>query len=244
VLIIPAIDLRGGRCVRLRQGDYEQETVFDGDPLAVAQRWVAQGAKYLHLVDLDGARSSPTANDDTIQRIVQSSGVRCQVGGGLRDDRIIDERLAWGVDRVIVGTRAAQDPDWFSGLCRRHPGRVLLGMDTRAGQVAVAGWTTVVALSAFDLLRRCAGLPLAGIVYTDILRDGMLSGPNFEAYKEIVAASPWPIIASGGITTLGDVRRLTDLGLAACIVGRALYEGRFDLREAIRAFYTDQHTHG
>lgn len=233
MLILPAIDLRGGQCVRLRQGDYDQETVFGDDPAAMARRWVDQGATYLHVVDLDGARQGRPVNGDSIRRIVQAGGVPCQLGGGLRTEAHIAEALAWGVDRVVLGTRALQDPAWCEAVSRRFPGRVSLGLDAHQGRVATEGWQHVSDVSALDLAKRCAAWPLAAIVYTDISRDGMLKGPNVEATAELAAAVAVPVLASGGVTTLDDVARLAGRGLAGCIIGRALYEGRLDLAAAI-----------
>ncbi len=235
MLIFPAIDLRGGQCVRLRQGDYQQETVFGGDPADMARRWVVQGAPYLHLVDLDGAKQGHPVNGPSVRAIVAAVGVPCQLGGGLRSDADVDEALGWGVARVILGTRALKDPAWLEGLCRRHPGRIVLGIDARDGLVATEGWLEVSRRPALEFARQCAGWPLAAIVYTDISRDGMLEGPNLSALAEMARAVTVPVIASGGVTTVDDVRRLAQLGLAGCIIGRALYEGRLDLREAIAA---------
>lgn len=233
MLILPAIDLRGGQCVRLRQGDYAQETVFGDDPAAMARRWVEQGAAYLHLVDLDGARQGQPVNGDSVRRIVQASGVPCQVGGGMRSEEHIDEALSWGVERVIIGTRALLDPAWCEAICRRFPGRICVGIDARQGRVAIQGWERDSEQSALDLARRCAAWPLAALIYTDISRDGMLEGPNAEATAELAAAVSVPVIASGGVTTLEDVARLAQCGVAGCIIGRALYEGRIDLRAAL-----------
>jgi phosphoribosylformimino-5-aminoimidazole carboxamide ribotide isomerase len=233
VQILPAIDLRGGRCVRLRQGDYAQETVFGDDPAAMARRWVEQGATFLHLVDLDGARQGHPVNGDSVRRIVQASGVACQLGGGLRKEEHIREALSWGVARVILGTRALLDPAWCEEMCRRFPGRICVGIDARQGRVAIQGWERDSEQSALDLARRCALWPLAAIIYTDISRDGMLEGPNIEATAELAAAVSVPVIASGGVTTLEDIAQLRRCGLAGCIIGRALYEGRIDLRAAI-----------
>jgi phosphoribosylformimino-5-aminoimidazole carboxamide ribotide isomerase len=233
VLIFPAIDLRGGQCVRLRQGDYNQETVFGSDPSEAARRWVGQGAAYLHLVDLDGAREGRPVNGASIRAIVEAAGVPCQLGGGLRDEGHVAEALAWGVARVILGTRALKDPAWLESLCRRHPGRVALGIDARDGMVATEGWLEVSRKPALDFARQCGEWPLAALVYTDISRDGMMEGPNLNALAEMAGAVPIPVIASGGVTTLDDVRRLAHLGLAGCIIGRALYEGRLDLGKAI-----------
>jgi phosphoribosylformimino-5-aminoimidazole carboxamide ribotide isomerase len=235
MIVIPAIDLRGGQCVRLRQGDYDQETVFDADPVAAAGRWVGQGAAYLHLVDLDGAKAGRPVNGDAIRRVVESCGVPCQLGGGLRTDDHIAEALGWGVGRVILGTRALQDAAWCREVCRRHPGRIVLGLDARDGRVAAQGWLQTSDVSALDLAREAAAWPVAAVVFTDIGRDGMLAGPNLAALAELAAAVDLPVFASGGVTTVGDVRQLARLNLAGCVVGRALYEGRLDLKEAIAA---------
>jgi phosphoribosylformimino-5-aminoimidazole carboxamide ribotide isomerase len=235
VLVFPAIDLRGGQCVRLKQGDYNQETVFGADPADMARRWVAQGASALHLVDLDGAKEGHPVNGPSVRAIVQSAGVPCQLGGGLRNEEHVAEAFSWGVDRVILGTRALKDPAWLEGLCRRHPGRAVLGIDARGGMVATEGWLEVSRKPALGFARQCADWPLAALVYTDISRDGMLEGPNFDALAEMARAVPIPVIASGGVTTVDDVRRLAQLGLAGCIIGRALYEGRLELGEAISA---------
>jgi phosphoribosylformimino-5-aminoimidazole carboxamide ribotide isomerase len=233
VLIYPAIDLRGGQCVRLRQGDYSQETVFDADPAAVAGRWVGQGATWLHLVDLDGAREGKPINEQSIRSIIQQAGVPCQMGGGLRSEEDIETALRWGVARVVLGTRALREPAWAEQMARRFPGKVALGIDARDGKVAVEGWQEVSDLSALDFARRAADWPLAAIIYTDIHRDGMLQGPNVEATAALAQTTTIPVIASGGVTTLDDVRRLAARSLSGCIIGRALYEGNINLAEAI-----------
>ena len=233
VLIFPAIDLRDGKCVRLRQGDYAQETVFADDPTIMARRWVSQGAQWLHLVDLDGAKAGRPINGGSVQAIVQAAGVPCQVGGGLRNEADIATALAWGVARVIVGTKALKSPTWFRSVCERWPEQVVLGIDARDGQVATEGWLETSEIAALDLAQRCTGSPLAALIYTDIGRDGMLAGPNVEAMAAMAAAVTVPVIASGGVTTLDDIRQLAARGLAGCIVGRALYEGRIDLTEAL-----------
>ena len=233
--ILPAIDLRGGQCVRLRQGDYRQETVFGTDPAAIARRWVAEGASYLHLVDLDGARAGHPVNGASVRSIVEAAGVPCQLGGGLRTAVDIAEALAWGVERVVIGTKALQAPGWLQEMCRQFPGKIVLGIDAKQGRVATQGWLEVSELSALELAGRFASLPLAAIVYTDISRDGMMQGANVEAMAELAASVALPIIASGGVSTIDDVRRLAALKLAGCIVGRALYEGSLKLAEIIAA---------
>ncbi len=229
--IYPAIDLRAGRCVRLRQGDYAQETVFGADPAAMAKRWVEEGATYLHLVDLDGAKEGRPVNGASVCAIVQATGVPCQLGGGLRTREHIAEALGWGVARVIIGTKALQSPGWLEEMCTAFPDKIVLGIDARDGRVATHGWLETSEMTALDLARKLAHLRLAALVYTDIGRDGMMQGANVAAMAEMAAAVPIPVIASGGVTTLDDIRQLAAAGLAGCIVGRALYEGQLTLRE-------------
>jgi phosphoribosylformimino-5-aminoimidazole carboxamide ribotide isomerase len=233
VLILPAIDLRGGRCVRLRQGDFEQETTFALDPVQTAADWVARGAPALHLVDLDGARDGRPTNEAAIRGIVGAVAVPCHLGGGLRTDADVEAAFSVGVARCILGTRAAQDFAWLTTICRRYPNQICLGLDARDGRVAVRGWTESTSVAAIDLAKRASHLPLAAIVYTDIARDGMMAGPNYPAYDELVRAVAVPIIASGGVAGVDDVRRLMAAGVAGCIVGRALYERKNLLQEMI-----------
>jgi phosphoribosylformimino-5-aminoimidazole carboxamide ribotide isomerase len=194
------------------------------------------------LVDLDGAKQGKPINGPTVRRIIEAAGVPCQLGGGLRSEGDILTALGWGVTRVVLGTRALQDPSWLESVSRRLPGKILLGIDAKQGQVASHGWVETTARSPLDLARQCAGWPLAALVYTDISRDGMLEGPNFDALEEMARAVPVPVIASGGVTTLDDVRRLAALGLPGCIIGRALYEGRIDLSAAILAAGGQHHS--
>jgi len=233
--IYPAIDLRGGYCVRLRQGDYAQETIFDNDPVAVAQRWQKLGAQWLHLVDLDGAKLGRPINGDTIRQIRAAVSIPCQVGGGLREDSHIEAAFSCGVERVVLGTRALNDPQWLRSTCERWPGRIALGLDARDGMVAIQGWIEQSDRSAVEVAKQVSAWPLAAIIFTDIARDGMLQGPNFDALAELRRAVPLPVIASGGVTTVDDVRKLARLELAGCIVGRALYEGSLNLVEALAA---------
>jgi phosphoribosylformimino-5-aminoimidazole carboxamide ribotide isomerase len=233
--IYPAIDLRGGCCVRLRQGDYAQETVFDNDPVAVASRWQQQGAQWLHLVDLDGAKAGQPVNGETIRRIRKAVSIPCQVGGGLRDDPHIEAAFRLGIDRIVLGTRALKDPAWFRAVCERRPGKVVLGLDARDGRIATHGWVETSEQMVVEVAKRVSAWPLAAIIYTDIRRDGMLEGPNFECLAELRDAVSVPVIASGGVTTVGDVQRLAELKLAGCIIGRALYEGRIELGAALQA---------
>jgi phosphoribosylformimino-5-aminoimidazole carboxamide ribotide isomerase len=231
--IYPAIDLRDGKCVRLKQGDYAQETVFGADPAEMARRWVADGAAWLHLVDLDGAKEGHPVNGAAIRAIVEASGVPCQLGGGLRSLEHIVEALSWGITRVTIGTKALQSPTWLEQMARRFPDSIVLGIDAKDGHVATQGWLEISTVAALDLAKSCAKLRLAAIIYTDISRDGMMQGANVQAMAEMAAAVQLPVIASGGVTTLDDVRRLHQNGLAGCIIGRALYEGQLNLREVL-----------
>ncbi len=231
----PAIDLRGGKCVRLQQGDYRRETIFADDPLHVASRWIDQGATCLHLVDLDGARDGRMANRQAIASIVSAVEVPCQLGGGIRDEATIVDLLQIGCQRLVIGTRALNEPPWFGAMCQKYPNQLVLGIDARRGWVATDGWRKTSTVRATEFAQQFQDVPLGGIVYTDIVRDGMMAGPNFQALAQISQTASVPLVASGGVTTLGDISELARLGLAGCIIGRALYEGKLDLPEAIRA---------
>ena len=233
--IFPAIDLRGGQCVRLRQGDYQQETVFDADPAAVARRWVAEGAEILHIVDLDGAREGKPINGPSIRAYRPSlSGVPCQLMETCCSERDIAEVLSWGIKRVVIGTKALQEPRWLEEMAGKFPeqDRARNRCQARPKLPLTAGWTSS-SESALDLARKLQRLPLAALVYTDISRDGMLQGANVRAMADMCAATRLPVIASGGVTTLDDIRQLALLPLAGCIVGRALYENRLNLKEIL-----------
>jgi phosphoribosylformimino-5-aminoimidazole carboxamide ribotide isomerase len=231
----PAIDLRGGKCVRLRQGDYGQETVYGDDPAEMALRWIDQGAECLHLVDLDGAREGKAANRAAVRAIVTAVSVPCQLGGGVRDEAAIRELLELGLSRLVVGTKALKEPEWFRQMCRQFPGKLALGIDAKNGRVATEGWLETSDVGAIELAQSFEREPVATIIYTDIAKDGMLAGPNFEAMAEMSAAVELPVVASGGVTSASDVAELTRLGLDGCIIGRSLYEGKLSLPEALEA---------
>lgn len=233
--IWPAIDLRGGKCVRLKQGDYAQETVFGEDPAEMARHWVAQGAQRFHLVDLDGARDGRPANLASIRAIVDASGVPCELGGGIRDEETIEQLLGIGLTRLVVGTSALKEPDWFRQMCGQFPGKLVLGIDAREGRVATEGWLETSETSAIELARQFAGEPIAAIIYTDIATDGMLSGPNVAAMAQMQAAVEIPVVASGGVKDNSDVAELAAAGMAGCIIGRALYEGTITMADALTA---------
>ena len=230
--VIPAIDLRGGLCVRLVQGDYGRETVFGDDPAAMAAHWESEGAGRIHLVDLDGAKAGRPVNVDAVRAILDRVGVPCQLGGGVRDEATIAAWLEAGIERVIVGTQALKDPGWFRSMAAQYPGRLVLGLDANDGRVATEGWLDVSTADAQGLAAGFDDLPLAALVYTDIACDGMLTGPNLPVTGALARALKTPVIASGGVGALDDLGRLSALPVAACIVGRALYDGRFSLIEA------------
>lgn len=233
--IWPAIDLRGGHCVRLEQGDYDRETIFGNDPAETARHWVDEGATHLHLVDLDGARDGHGANRDAVRSILEAVQVPCELGGGIRDEAAIEGWLSIGMSRVVVGTRAVRDPEWFRQMCQRFPNQVALGLDAKAGLVATDGWMETSELSALELAKQLQDEPIAAIIYTDIAKDGMMSGPNFTATREMRDAVHTPVIASGGVTTAEDVRRLAEIGVAGCIIGRTLYDGKLTISAALDA---------
>ena len=231
--IWPAIDIRGGKCVRLQQGDYGRETVFGDDPAAMARHWVDQEAKCLHLVDLDGAREGRSVNLPVVRAIVEASNVPCELGGGIRDEETIQAVLKTGVERMVIGTSALKEPAWFRRMCQRYPGRLVLGVDARNGLVATEGWLETSQTPAVELAMQFAGEPIAAVVYTDIATDGMLAGPNVEAMAAMQQAVDWPVVASGGVTTKEDVAQLAAVPMAGCIIGRALYEGTITLSDAL-----------
>jgi phosphoribosylformimino-5-aminoimidazole carboxamide ribotide isomerase len=233
--IWPAIDLLGGKCVRLEQGDYRRETVFADDPAIVAAEFQRQGAQHLHLVDLDGARAGRPVNLDAVKAILSAVTIECELGGGIRDEAAIDSLLQAGLSRLVLGTSALKRPEWFGDMCSKHPGRLALGVDARDGLVATDGWLETSSVSAIDLVQQFANVPLAAIIYTDIATDGMLQGPNLAAMREMQQSIAHPVIASGGVTTADDVAELAAAGLAGAIVGRALYVGALTLAEALAA---------
>ncbi len=236
--VIPAIDLLGGQCVRLFQGDYSQVEVFDRDPVRMAQQWQALGAPRLHVVDLDGAKTGEPTNYPVIAAIVEALTIPVQVGGGLRSRQAVTALLHLGVDRAILGTAALEDPDLVAAVAADFPGRIWVGLDARQGYVATRGWLETSTVLATALAQQMAQVGVAGFIYTDIQRDGTLQGPNIEALRQLLAATDRPIIASGGVSSLTDILNLFALnphGLRGAIVGKALYTGAVDLKEALRA---------
>ncbi|MDR4463255.1 MAG: 1-(5-phosphoribosyl)-5-[(5-phosphoribosylamino)methylideneamino]imidazole-4-carboxamide isomerase [Nitrospira sp.] len=235
--VIPAIDVKDGRCVRLRQGDMAAETIYADDVTEVARKWEQSGASLIHVVDLNGAVDGEPKNLPQIQSILRSVNASIQVGGGIRSLGTVRQYLNAGVSRVVLGTAALTDRTILEEACREFPKRILLGLDARDGRVAVKGWTSVSEVKAIDLLKELSGCAIGAVIYTDIARDGMLSGPNLAALKGIVDCSPFPVIASGGITSLEDLRAVQSLGphIEGAIIGKALYDGKLDYPTALAA---------
>jgi len=235
VLVIPAIDLKDGRCVRLRQGDMTAETVYSENVSAVACRWQEGGATLLHVVDLNGAIEGEPRNLSQIEAILKAVNIKVQVGGGIRTIETVRRYFRAGLSRVVLGTAALQDRAFLKQACSEFPRRILLGLDARDGMVAVKGWTAMSKTNAIELLKDLSGLQIGAVIYTDISRDGMLSGPNLSALQQIVEHAAFPVIASGGITHLEDLRAVQSLGprVEGAIVGKALYDGKLDYAAAM-----------
>ncbi len=234
MIIYPAIDMKNQACVRLTQGDYDQVTVYEKDPVKVALRWEATGARVLHLVDLDGARSGERINEPVVREILSRVKIPLQLGGGIRDSRGVKDFLDLGVSRVIIGTAALKNPRWIRDMIRTYGERIVVSIDARGGMIATDGWESLSEVRAVDYIKTLASYGLCRIVYTDISRDGMLEGPNFDMYEDLLGEVSLEIIASGGITTLEDVRRLREMGLYGAIIGKALYDGKMTLEEVLK----------
>ena len=237
MLVIPAIDLKDGRCVRLCQGDMAAETVYSEDVLAIARAWQEGGASLIHVVDLNGAVDGEPRNLPQIETVLKAVKIKVQVGGGIRTIETVRHYLQAGVSRVVLGTAAVTDRAFLEQACREFPQKILLGLDARDGKVAVKGWTSVSDTRAIDLLKKVSGLAIGAVIYTDIARDGMLNGPNLPTLKEVVAASAFPVIASGGISRIEDLFAVRSLGprIEGAIVGKALYDGKLDYWAAVAA---------
>lgn len=234
---IPAIDIQGGKCVRLEKGEFDRETIYGDDPVAMALKWQSTGAARLHVVDLDGAREGSPRNHDVIAGIAMALDIPVQVGGGIRDAETVEKLLLMGLDRCILGTRAAQDRLWAESMFRQFGDRLILGIDAKDGKVAVKGWVETTDLTAVDLARTLKPHGAARIIYTDINRDGLLTGPNVEATARLAAETGLPIIASGGISSIDDLRRLSQYpDIEGAVIGRAIYTGAIDLAAAVAEF--------
>ncbi|MDQ7787027.1 MAG: 1-(5-phosphoribosyl)-5-[(5-phosphoribosylamino)methylideneamino]imidazole-4-carboxamide isomerase [Thermodesulfovibrionales bacterium] len=234
MLVIPAIDLKDGQCVRLLQGKKDAVTVYSGNPSGIARQWQSYGAKLLHIVDLDGAFSGRQMNLDIIIKIRKTVNITLQVGGGIRDTENIANLISAGIERVILGTAAIEDPELLTEACKRYPGRILVGIDAKDGKVAIRGWEEVTTIEASEMARGLEMVGVAGIIYTDISRDGMLTGPNITATQGLVESVKIPIIASGGVSSIEDIRHLMQIkNLWGAITGKAIYSGKLDLKEAL-----------
>ena len=236
MILFPAIDIINGRCVRLTEGKFECETVFAEDPAEMAVRWADAGAEYLHVVDLDGALAGQSSNTEVIKRILAKVKIPVQVGGGIRTLANIEKMLALGVTRVILGSVAVRDPELVRAACQKFPGQVVVGIDAKNGEVAVEGWGIGGGIGAVELAKKMAAVGVERIIFTDISRDGMLSGVNVEATAELAKTSGIKVIASGGVSSLADIKALQAHaadGIEGCIIGKAIYTGALDLKEAL-----------
>lgn len=236
MLIIPAIDLKDGKCVRLEQGLMEKATIYSGDPAGTARHWESEGAELLHVVDLNGAFAGAPRNLNAIKAIRSAISIPIEVGGGIRDMATIETLVSIGIDRIILGTAAVENPDFVSKACREFPGKIIVGIDAKDGLVAIKGWAEVTSIKAVELAKRMQDLGVIAIIYTDIKRDGMLTGPNIEATEALARGLGIPVIASGGVSSLKDIQALYSIaraGVEGVIVGKAIYSGALDLKKAI-----------
>jgi phosphoribosylformimino-5-aminoimidazole carboxamide ribotide isomerase len=237
MLLIPAIDLKGGKCVRLRQGRMDDVTVFSDDPVAMAQKWVDEGAERLHLVDLDGAIKGEPVNIKVVEQIASAISIPVQIGGGIRDEETVQRYLNAGVQYVIIGTKAVNTPHFLHDLCLEFPRHIIVGLDAKDGRVALNGWTKITGHDVIETAVHCERDGVEAIIYTDIGRDGMMQGFNAQATRNLAAAIKTPVFASGGVSTIDDIHRLKEIeseGVAGAIIGRALYEGTLKLADAVK----------
>lgn len=240
MILFPAIDIRGGNCVRLIQGDYDQETIYGDSPTAMALEWERKGAEYIHLIDLDGAKTGNSLNKQAIKAIAAEVTIPVQVGGGIRSLAIIEDYLASGVSRVIIGTAAIQDQAFLQAAVDKYGDKIAVSIDARNGYVATDGWTETSNVKAIDLLRTLAEIGVQTVVYTDISKDGMLQGPNFIELERVDEATKMDVIASGGVTTKEDIRRLRDMNMYGAIIGKALYDGNLIFEELVGGSLDEQ----
>jgi len=236
MLVIPAVDIKEGKAVRLKQGKADQKTVYDDSPVNAAERWGQTGAQRIHIVDLDGAFDGAPKNREIVLAILKAlARHEVEIGGGLRTEAIVTDYINGGAARCVIGTKALEDRGFLKGLAEKFPGKINVGIDAKDGLVVTKGWVQSSNVKAVDLVRELSGLPLGEIIYTDIDRDGMLEGPNFTQLEEMKKASPFPLIASGGVTTIDNIKRCRELGCFGAIVGKAFYDGRMDVKEALAA---------
>lgn len=233
--VIPAIDLIRGKCVRLIQGEYHRQITYEQDPVKKAKEFSSQGAKWLHVVDLEGAKVGRPVNTESVEAMAALGLLRIELGGGIRDEDSIKQMLDMGVKRVIIGTKAVSDFEWFMRMTEEFAGRIVLGLDAHGSKVATHGWRQDSHQHLLEFARKAAELPLAAIIYTDIAKDGMMAGPNFDRTKALAEAVDMPVIASGGVREIADIKKLAGFGVEAVIIGRSLYEGTLDLADAIKA---------
>lgn len=247
MIIIPAVDIKNGKCVRLVQGRMEDETVFSNDPAAMARQWADAGAELIHVVDLDGAFEKSPRNLDAVKNIIDTVDTPIQLGGGIRTERTVKTLLDMGVKRVIIGTEAINNPEWVMQISRRFPGQVVIGIDARNGRVAIEGWTETTHTQAVDLAKRFEDCGVAAINFTDIYRDGMQTGPNIAETGRLAEAISIPVVASGGVATIDDIKNLLPLekvGVTGVITGKALYSGTLDFRQALLLVQSAKHAGG
>jgi phosphoribosylformimino-5-aminoimidazole carboxamide ribotide isomerase len=236
MLIIPAVDIKNGKCVRLLQGRMDDETVYSDDPRAMAAKWTRLGAQLIHVIDLDGAFAKVPQNTESIRKILQTVKVPIQLGGGIRTEETVRMYLEMGVKRVIIGTGAIKEPDFVKKVCKTYPGQIVVGIDARNGKVAIDGWTQTTRIEAMELAKKFEDCGVAAINFTDIHRDGMQTGPNLNATLRLAEAVSIPVVASGGVSSIEDIKNLLPLekaGVAGVIIGKALYSGKLDLKEAL-----------
>ena len=247
MIIIPAVDIKNGKCVRLIQGRMEDETVFSNDPAAMAQKWARAGAELIHVVDLDGAFEKSPQNLDAVKKIINTVDTPIQLGGGIRTERTVSTLLDMGVGRVIIGTAAIHNPQWVMQTARRFPGQVVVGIDARNGRVAIEGWTETTPTRAVDLAKRFEDCGVAAINFTDIYRDGMQTGPNIAETGRLAEAISIPVVASGGVATIDDIKNLLPLervGVSGVITGKALYSGTLDFKQALSLVQSGKYGEG
>lgn len=233
--ILPAIDLIDGKCVRLLQGQYDKQITYRDNPVDQAKDFINDKAQWIHVIDLDGAKAGEPVNVEAIKKIVALDKLKVEVGGGIREFESIKRLLDIGVERLIIGTRAIKEFDWFANMCEMFPGKLVLGLDAKDSKVATHGWLEESEETIIEFAQKCACLPIAAIIYTDISKDGMLKGPNIDRTASLVQSVDVPVVAAGGVTTVEDITRLGEVGVSGAVIGRALYEGTITVKDAIKA---------
>lgn len=233
MIIFPAIDIKDNKCVRLLQGDFNKVNIYGDDPSQMAKKWEEKGAEFIHIVSLNGARREDNINDDSIKKIIQSVKIPIQIGGGVRDEKRIEDLLDMGVNRVIIGSMAVKNKELLKDLVKKYKEKIVVSIDAKNGKVAIEGWEEVSSLDSIDLCKELEEIGVKTIVYTDISKDGMMIGPNFNIYEKLSKETSLDIIASGGVTTLEDVKKLNLMNLYGAIIGKSLYENKIELEEAL-----------